>query len=123
MSIDIQLYFQAIRSLTNADFSLEGTQITWIVQPEPPVSQQQIDEEYAKLVADIPYNNCKQQASQLLYETDWTTIPDVASPTNSPYLINQAEFIAYRNNIRKLAVNPVADPAWPTQPTPQWGNT
>jgi len=33
---------------------------------------------------------CKQQASQLLYATDWTTIPDVANSANNPFLINQA---------------------------------
>lgn len=65
-------------------------------------------------------NACKKQASELLYATDWTTIPDVASPTNNPYLTNQAEFIAYRNEVRKLAVNPVINPVFPTVPTAQW---
>lgn len=119
--MNIQLYCQAIRQLTNAEFSLEETTITWITEPNPPVTQQQIDEEYAKLVADIPYNACKEQASQLLYETDWTTIPDVADPANSPYLTNQAEFIAWRSQIRALAVNPVADPIFPPKPNEIWG--
>jgi hypothetical protein len=60
-------------------------------------------------------------ASDLLYGTDWTTIPDVANPINDPYLGNQAEFIAYRNKIRKIAVNPPAgDIVWAVQPTPVW---
>jgi hypothetical protein len=63
---------------------------------------------------------CKKQASELLYETDWTTIPDVADPINNPYLLNQSEFITYRNELRKLAVNPVANPNFPTKPEPQW---
>ena len=120
-NIDISLYCKAIRSLTNAGFSLEGTTVTWVDEPNPPVTQQQIDEAYAKFIADIPYNKCKQQATDLLYETDWTTIPDVADPANSPYLINQAEFIAWRNKIRKLAVNPVADPVFPPKPNEVWG--
>lgn len=66
-------------------------------------------------------NQCKQQASQLLYETDWTTIPDVADSTNSPYLTNQAEFIAWRSQIRALAVNPVANPIFPPKPNEIWG--
>jgi hypothetical protein len=65
---------------------------------------------------------CKQTASSLLYETDWTTIPDVANPANDPYLINQAEFIAYRNVIRGYAVSPVPNPVWPTQPNAQWSS-
>jgi len=48
----------------------------------------------------------KATASSLLTATDWTTIADVANPINSPYLTNQAEFIAYRNEIRKIAVYP-----------------
>jgi hypothetical protein len=68
-------------------------------------------------------NACKKQASQLLFETDWTTIPDVANPSDSnPYLTNQREFMTWRSEIRQLAVNPVVAPVWPTQPTPQWGN-
>jgi len=69
----------------------------------------------------VSKNQCKEQASKLLYETDWTTIPDVADPANSPYLTNQAEFIAYRNQVRQLAVNPVANPTFPTKPTEVWG--
>lgn len=53
-------------------------------------------------------------------KTDWTTIPDVANPANSPYLANQADFIAYRNQVRQLAVNPVVDPVFPTKPAEVW---
>jgi hypothetical protein len=65
-------------------------------------------------------DNCKSQASALLYATDWTTIPDVADSANNPYLTNQTEFITWRSQIRELAVNPVVDPVFPTQPTPVW---
>jgi hypothetical protein len=67
-------------------------------------------------------DDCKATASNLLYQTDWTTIPDVASPANNPYLTNQAEFIAYRNTIRGYAVNPVTNPVFPTVPTAQWSS-
>lgn len=66
---------------------------------------------------------CKQQASDLLYATDWTTIPDVANPANTPYLMNQADFIAYRNTVRQLAVNPVVNPVFPDKPTEQWSQS
>jgi hypothetical protein len=72
-------------------------------------------------VANIDKQECKAKASALLYETDWTTIPDVADPANSPYLTNQAEFIAWRSQIRALAVNPVVDPVFPPKPTDIWG--
>jgi hypothetical protein len=63
----------------------------------------------------------KATASSLLAGTDWTTIADVASPTNNPYLGNQAEFIAYRNVIRAIAVYPPAgEIVWATPPTEVW---
>ena len=65
----------------------------------------------------------KSTAAGLLTATDWTTIPDVASPTNNPYLTNQAEFIAYRNIIRKIAVNPTAGYlVWATVPVDTWSS-
>ena len=66
----------------------------------------------------------KQVATQLLSGTDWTTIPDVANPSASnPYLMNQGAFIAWRSQVRAIAVNPPTTPAvFPTQPTEQWSN-
>ena len=66
-------------------------------------------------------NACKQQATTLLYETDWTTIADVADPAKSnPYLMNPQDFVTYRSALRVLAVYPVANPVWPTKPQEQW---
>lgn len=66
---------------------------------------------------------CKATAQQLLQATDWTSIGDVGNAEMSnPYLVNQAEFIAYRSTIRNYAVNPVVDPEWPTPPTEQWSS-
>ena len=63
----------------------------------------------------------KATASQLLANTDWTTIADVASPSNNPRLGNQSEFIAYRNVIRAIAVYPPAgEIVWATPPTEIW---
>ena len=63
----------------------------------------------------------KATAVNLLLVTDWTTTVDVASPTNNPYLGNQAEFIDYRNTIRAIAVYPTAgDLVWPVVPTEIW---
>jgi hypothetical protein len=74
------------------------------IPPEPPTAEQN-----------------KATASSLLAGTDWTTIADVASPTNNPYLGNQAEFIAYRNVIRAIAVYPPAgEIVWATPPTEVW---
>lgn len=102
------LYPQVVATRDFEAFDAQGNQVQYDMAA--------VDEQAAK-------NACKQQASALLYATDWTTIPDVANPSDSnPYLINQREFMTWRSEIRQLAVNPVVDPVWPTQPTPQWGN-
>ena len=80
-------------------------------------------EEIAALPIPVPPTSeqNKATASSLLAGTDWTTIADVASPTNNPYLGNQADFIAYRNVIRAIAVYPPAgEIVWATPPTEVW---
>lgn len=60
-------------------------------------------------------------AVNILDYTDWTTIADVGSPVNNPYLSNQDEFLAYRNEIRKIAVYPTAGYlVWATPPIEVW---
>jgi len=74
----------------------------------------------------LPYvptaDDNKANASFLLSQTDWTTIPDVADPTKStPYLTNVDEFLTYRNAVRQYAINPIAGNIdWPIQPNPIW---
>ena len=97
--------------------------LNWISTDIEKPTQQQLDNEIIKLDLQSPLNLCKQQASSLLYNTDWTTIADVADPTKSqPYLLNQAEFTAYRSAVRMLAVYPVVNPVWPVKPTEQWSS-
>lgn len=63
----------------------------------------------------------KAKASSLLSETDWVNQPDVADPSNPPYLFNKAEFITYRSLLRVIAINPTdGDLDWPVQPTAVW---
>ncbi len=67
----------------------------------------------------------KQQATQLLTNTDWTSIPSVGDPAQSnPYLENQAAFLSYRSQVRAIAVNPPTTPVtnWPTLPVEVWSN-
>ena len=93
--------------------------LTWLdASPKP--TQAELDALWIPTQDEIAKANCKKQASTLLYETDWTTIADVADPSNSPYLTNQADFIAYRNLVRQLAVYPVVDPVFPVKPTEVW---
>jgi hypothetical protein len=80
----------------------------------------------AEYVPPPPYvptvEDNKNIAINLLSQTDWTTIPDVANPAlSNPYLTNQAEFIAFRNQVRPIAINPMAGNIdFPTTPNPIW---
>lgn len=93
-----------------------------------PYIQQAIDNGWENITGHYPYpplpptaEGNKETASGLLMGTDWTTIADVADPINTPYLANQGEFIAYRNEIRKIAVYPTAgDLVWATPPVEIW---
>ena len=66
----------------------------------------------------------KAQATALLQQTDWTSIADVGNPqVSNPYLTNQTAFLAYRSQLRAIAVNPPTTPAtFPTKPTEQWSS-
>lgn len=102
------LYPQVVTTINQEAFDVDGNPVEY----DPVAVQQEAD----KL-------SCADQAKAILTATDWTSISDVGDPAKSnPYLINQAEFIAYRSTVRGYAVNPVVDPVWPTQPTEQWSS-
>jgi hypothetical protein len=63
----------------------------------------------------------KTQASTLLQATDWTEVLSVSDPANIPYLQNVDAFVAYRVELRAIAVNPpvTVDP-WPVKPDEVW---
>jgi hypothetical protein len=118
-------YANALTALTpNAKWSMTNdadyNTISWYSTDIAKPTQAACDAEIAALNANAANAACQQQASALLYATDWASIPDVASSTNNPYLTNQADFIAYRNIVRGYAVNPVANPVFPTQPVAKW---
>lgn len=102
------LYPQVIRTLGEIAYDAENNEIAYDFVA--------VQEKADKL-------SCADQAKTILTATDWTSIADVGNPEMSnPYLVNQAEFIAYRSTVRGYAVNPVVDPVWPTMPTEQWSS-
>ena len=56
---------------------------------------------------------CKAQAKALLAASDWSVLPDVQ-------ISNKADFENYRAILRGYVISPVANPTWPTEPTPIW---
>ena len=107
----------AIQSLRpGAQWALRGTTydgLEWldIVQSKP--TEQEIANEYDRLVQQQPFDECKTKSKQLIAATDWAVLPDVG-------LKNSADFVTYRGILRGLIITPVADPVWPTEPTPVW---
>jgi len=95
------------QELVNEAIANEWENVTdsYPLPPEPPTAEQN-----------------KATASNLLSQTDWTTIADVADPLKSnPYLDNQADFVAYRNEVRQYAVYPVAGNInFPSVPVAIW---
>jgi hypothetical protein len=88
----------------------------WTVTAKTPEEEQA----YQQKVQD----QNKAQAGQLLQATDWTEIPSVTNPANNPHLTNGSDFVAYRNALRAIAVNPPITPVtnWPVKPTEQWSS-
>lgn len=77
----------------------------------------------APVIPEITADQNKATAISLLNQTDWTTIADVGNPqTANPYLANQAEFIAWRSEVRAIAVTPVAGtlPVLEEMPQEDW---
>jgi len=114
------LYPTEVWSMTDSDsYATLMWESTTVAQP----TQEALDAEIVTLDQQAPFTACKTEATRRLYASDWTTIADVADPTKSnPYLTNQADFVSYRSNLRKLAVNPVVNPVWPVEPTAQWSS-
>lgn len=57
--------------------------------------------------------NNKNKARELLFMSDWATLPDVN-------LSNQSEWITYRSLIRSIFLNPTVEVTFPTEPAVVW---
>ena len=90
--------------------------------PEEELQADIQEAEYAAQASERQRQANKQQAESLLQQTDWTATVDIADPQYSdPYLMNQAEFLAYRSVVRQIAVNPPTTQAvFPEMPKNVW---
>ena len=76
---------------------------------------------YVAPIASASQN--KAEAERRLSATDWVNQPDVYDPANTPHLTNRDAFIAYRSQVRAIAVNPVdGNLDWPVEPTAAWSS-
>ena len=103
------LYPTAQWSLLNNEYST----LQWLSNPEPKPTKAELDAEVARLEAEEPLKNCKDEAKRRIAASDWSVLPDVG-------ISNVAEFEAYRAALRELIKNPVAEPSFPAEPEPVW---
>jgi hypothetical protein len=69
-----------------------------------------VDEDLKK---QFELNNCKSKAKELIFNCDWSVLPDVN-------IYNRSEFESYRAILRDYILNPVENPDFPTEPVPKW---
>ena len=99
-----------------AEWVLRGNEyagLEWLDQVQQKPTEQEVNDEIARLEAQAPFDACKAQAKDLIAKSDWAVLPDVG-------LVNISDFKAYRAILRQYILNPVADPIWPTEPQPVW---
>ena len=107
----------ALQSLRpGAEWVLRGNEysgLEWLDQVQQKPTEQEVNDEIARLEAQAPLDACKAEAKRRLADTDWSVLPDVV-------VKNKLAFETYRSEIRALVLNPIAEPTWPTEPQPIW---
>ena len=93
-----ELYPQIVRISDDIAYDADGNKVQY---------------DLAAVTTQAQKDACKAQAKALLQASDWASLSDVD-------LTNKADFIAYRSALRNLALNPVENPTFPTEPTPVW---
>ena len=114
MTIEI---IDVLRSLhPTAHFGVRGNTysgIDWFSTDVAKPTENEVQDELARLTALEPLNVCKAEAKKRIALTDWAVLPDVG-------ISNVAEFETYRASLRALIKNPVAEPVFGTEPQPVW---
>lgn len=108
---------QALKSLhptaqwgmANEDYNT----LQWFDKNTTKPTKAEVDAEIARLDAEAPFKQCKDEAKKRIAASDWSVLPDVG-------ISNVSEFETYRAALRELIKNPVANPSFPTEPEPVW---
>jgi len=100
----------------NAQWVLRGDTyggLEWLDQVQSCPTEQEVNDEIARLADVWALSDCEKQAKLLISEVDWAVLPDVD-------ILNKTDFETYRADLRQLIFNPVPEPVWPERPTAQW---
>ena len=90
----------------------EYKDIDWLDE-RPKPTKEAWETEKDRLIAYQPKQECKDKAKNLISLSDWSVLPDVN-------ISNKSDFIAYRETLRNLILNPVENPVFPVEPQPIW---
>lgn len=107
------IYFDAIKSLRpGVGFGIEDndlSKIIWYDGFSDIPSDEEIENEYQRLLAEAPWVELRKERDRLISETDWWVLPD-RTPTQ--------EQLDYRQALRDLPANTddPANPVWPIKP-------
>jgi len=93
-----KLYPNVIRTVGDTAYDADGNVVAY---------------DLALVTAQAQKDACKDKAKSLLAASDWSVLPDVG-------LANKADFESYRATLRNLALNPVENPTFPTEPKAVW---
>jgi hypothetical protein len=86
--------------------------ITWNSESRKP-TKEELDSQWEEVLQIKKKDNCKNQAKILIFNCDWSVLPDVN-------IYNRSEFESYRAILRNYILNPVENPDFPTEPVPKW---
>lgn len=103
------LHPTAAWGITNDEYNTLQWFDTVIAKP----TKAEVDAEIARLDAEAPFKQCKDEAKKRIAASDWSVLPDVG-------ISNVSAFETYRAALRELIKNPVANPSFPTEPEPVW---
>ncbi len=108
LNINNYLYFGSVTDNTEQSYNL----ITWLDDRKKP-TWIELNTQWEILNSEIKKTECKNQAKQLIAQSDWSVLSDVK-------IQNKAEFENYRSILRELILNPIENPVFPTEPVPIW---
>lgn len=82
---------------------------------QQPLTWEDVEEVIEETIVEIKTQECKLKAKQLLTDSDWSVTPDVQASLQNPL-----DWINYRESVRRLFLNPVANASFPTLPEVRW---
>ena len=92
-----------------AEWVIRDDSLEWLSPDITQPTEAEIQAEIARLEAEQPWNELRQQRNRLIAETDYLALSDSTLTT---------EMSAYRQALRDLPANTTdpANPVWPTKP-------